>query len=70
MKTINANSTITARFVTDSDLKVAIKVIDRKGSFATIEVRGEGILKRKIHTDGTKEYIFPYGKYSMAPIAY
>ena len=73
MKTIAPNTTITARFVTDAVLRPQIKVVERvdreKSSFVTILINRE-LVKRKIHTDHEKEYIFPYGKYSMAPIAY
>jgi hypothetical protein len=73
MKTIAPNTTITARFVTDADLRPQIKVVERvdreKSSFVTMLISGE-LVKRKIHTDREKEYVFPYGKYSMAPIAY
>ena len=73
MKTIAPNTTITARFVTDADLRPQIKVVERvdrqKSSFVTMLINGE-LVKRKIYTDREKEYVFPYGKYSMAPIAY
>jgi hypothetical protein len=73
MKTIAPNTTIIARFVTDADLRPQIKVVERvdreKSSFVTMLINGE-LVKRKIHTDREKEYVFPYGKYSMAPIAY
>ena len=73
MKTIAPNTTIIARFVTDADLRPQIKVVERvdreKSSFAVMIINGE-LVKRKIHSDREKEYVFPYGKYSMAPIAY
>jgi hypothetical protein len=73
MKTIAPNTTITARFVTDADLRPQIKVVERvdrqKSSFVDLLINGE-VLRRKVHTDREKEYVFPYGKYSMAPIAY
>ena len=73
MKTIAPNTTIIARLVTDADLRPQIKVVERvdreKSSFAAMTINGE-LVKRKIHSDREKEYVFPYGKYSMAPIAY
>ena len=73
MKTIAPNTTIIARFVTDADLRPQIKVVERvdreKSSFAVMIINGE-LVRRKIHSDREKEYVFPYGKYSMAPIAY
>ena len=73
MKTIEPNTMITARFATDADLRPKIKVVERvdreKSSFAVMLIDGE-LVKRKIHSDRDKEYVFPYGKYSMAPIAH
>lgn len=73
MKKIEPNTTIIARFVTDADLRPQIKVIERvdreKSSFVDLLINGE-VVRRKVHTDREKEYVFPYGKYSMAPIAY
>lgn len=69
MKTITTNSTITARFITDSELRKQITVIERKGQFASIMIDGK-IERKKVYSDNGKEYIFPYGRYSMAPIAY
>lgn len=64
---------ITARFVTDAELRLQIKIVERidraTASFAVMLIDGE-LVKRKIHTDKEKEFVYPYGKYSMAPIAY
>jgi hypothetical protein len=46
------------------------QVIERKGNFAILKLAENEIVKRKIFADGEKEYVFPYGKYSMCPIAY
>ena len=67
---ITAGSVLTGRFIGDADLTFSFTVIARKGSFCTVNINGK-IERRKIHTgvmDGL-EYIFPYGKYSMAPVA-
>ena len=73
MTTIQTNSTIIVRFITDAELRPSLNVIERietpKSTFVKINLHGE-ILKKKVFNDGNKEYIFPYGKYSMAPIAY
>lgn len=73
MKQITQNTMITARFIGDADLRPQIKVVERidrpTASFAVMLIDGE-LVKRKIHSDREKEYVFPYGKYSMAPIAY
>lgn len=70
MKRISVNNTITARFVTDSELRPQIKVIERKGNFVTLQISKNEIVKRKVFTDNEKEFVYPYGKYSMCPIAY
>jgi hypothetical protein len=70
MKTIQPNSKLTVRFITDCELRPEIQVIERKGNFAILKLAENEIVKRKIFTDGEKEYVFPYGKYSMCPIAY
>lgn len=66
MKTIKANTTLTARSICDSDCIFRLSVLARKGAFAT--VRFQGNEKRvKIKTDGDCEYIMP-DRYSMAPV--
>ena len=67
MKTLS--NQITARFVTDNDLRPQITVVSRTKSTAKVIIDGIEV-KRKIYSDSNKEYIFPYGRYSMAPIAY
>ena len=71
MKRINTNDKITVRFVTDADLRPTVNVLERKGKFVTIQISQSEIVKRMVHTSlcGNYEYCFPYGKYSMAPIA-
>lgn len=67
---ITAGSVLTGRFIGDADLTFSFSVISRKGSFCTVNINGK-IERRKIYTgvmDGL-EYIYPYGKYSMAPVA-
>ena len=66
MKTIQANTTLTARSICDSDCIFRLSVLSRKGAFAT--VRFQGNEKRvKIKNDGDCEYVQP-ANYSMAPI--
>lgn len=71
---IQANTKITVYFITDSELRPTINVVERietpKSIFVKVDIRGEGAVKRKVYNDGTGEYIFPYGKYSMCPVAY
>ncbi len=70
MKTIKANTTISARFIGDSNLVVTAQVLDRKGDFVTLKVQGEkNIVRKKVKVgfDGN-EYVMAMGSYSMAPI--
>ena len=64
---IKSGQVLTARSACDYDCIFSVKVLDRKGSFATVEAHGEA--KRvKIRSDDRGEYVFALGKYSMAPI--
>jgi hypothetical protein len=66
MKTIEANTTLTARSICDHDCIFSLAILSRKGSFATILFQGNQ--KRvKVKSDGESEYVRP-GNYSMAPI--
>jgi hypothetical protein len=67
--TINTNDTLQISFIGDSQLKPICKVILRKGNFVTVQLSSTEIVKRKVHVYDNEEYIFPYGKYSMAPTA-
>jgi hypothetical protein len=66
MKTLT--KTLTTRFLCDANIILTAELVSIKGNFATILF--EGNEKRlKIYTsklDGT-QYIFPLGRYSMAP---
>lgn len=68
MAKIETNSTLTVHFIGDAELKPTIKVIERKGNFAKIEIDGT-VVKRKVFENNGEEYILPYGKYSMCPHA-
>lgn len=70
MSIIRKNDELVVHFITDSELRPKIKVIDRRGSFVKLQIRENEIVRRKVCSDMTKEYVFPFGKYSMAPIAY
>ena len=67
--TINTNDTLQISFIGDSQLKPICKVILRKGNFVTVQLSSTEIVKRKVHVYDNAEFIYPYGKYSMAPIA-
>jgi len=70
--TITAGQTLTTRSLCDYDCIYTVKVLDRKKSFATVSLdRNGGEVKRvKVYEWEGREYIMPYGKYSMAPRFY
>jgi len=64
---IKSGTTLTARSVCDSNCIFHVSVIERKGSFVTIEAMGN--TKRvKVMSDESGEFIYALGKYSMCPI--
>lgn len=69
MKQIIPGRTITVHFMGDSDLMPEIQVIARTPKTAIVLLDGKQI-RCKIHSFKDYEYIHPYGKYSMSPIAY
>ena len=67
---IKAGDLLTIRFIGDSDLIKKATVLSRKGNFAVIDLGSNEIVRRKIYNYYNEyEYLYPYGKYSMAPIA-
>lgn len=70
MKKITPNTKITVQFVTDAQLRPEIEVIARTSVTATLKLNDGKIVRRKIYSNDEREYVFPYGMYSMAPIAY
>jgi len=66
--TITAGQTLQTRSIGNSEIIYSVEVIDRKKSFATV-MTDEGVKRCKVYTspfDG-REFIMPFGKYSMAP---
>lgn len=69
MITIEAGTTLTARSVCDSDCVFTAKIISRTAKMATVETMdGVKRCKIKVWHDGSKEYIQPFGNYSMSVI--
>lgn len=67
MKAIESNSKLTARSICDNNCIFSLKVIDRKGNFATISYQGK-TKRTKVYSDSEgNEYLQP-DKYSMSPI--
>ena len=63
------NQELSARSICDYDCIYTGRVIKRTAKTVTIETSMTGIKRCKIHhdTDGN-EFIFPFGRYSMAAI--
>ncbi len=71
MKTFTANTKYQMNWIGDSSLKTIIKVIKRtEKSVTIIDLHSfVGDVKRcKIYIHDNQEYIFPTGRYSMAPV--
>lgn len=66
-KTIKAGQTLTARSACDYECVYRVPVVARNKSFVTVLVHGNE--KRvKVHCDEGVEFIYAFGRYSMAPI--
>lgn len=73
MTTFKTGKSYETRFIGDSDLKIKFKVIKRTARTITIKEEGTGDIKtcridKFIFDTQNQEAVFPYGKYSMAPI--
>lgn len=67
MKIITANTTLTARSIGDYNCIFKVEILSRNKSFVTVKAMGE-VKKVKVFADEKGEYIWAFGKYSMAPI--
>ena len=69
MKKFTANQEVTARSVCNHDCVFEGTIIKRTAKTVTVKTMMKGVTRCKIHLDiEGNEYIFPFGKYSMAPI--
>jgi len=68
MNAFSAGQQLSSRSICDSNCEFTGAVIKRTAKTVTIETRMKGIARCKVQTDDEGEYIFPFGKYSMAPI--
>ena len=65
--TFQIGQVLSARYIGDCQSIISAKVISRSKSFIVINIEGE--TKRiKALSDSQGEFIFPQGRYSMAPI--
>jgi len=68
MKTFKTNTEISGRSICDHNCIFTAKVIKRTEKTVTIITQGQES-RCKIHIDKSgEEFIFPFGRYSMAPI--
>jgi len=66
---IEAGQTLTITFIGDSQLKAFCKVISRTNASAKILIDGKIESKKVYKSYDGSEYVLPYGKYSMCPVA-
>ena len=67
MKTFKAGMELETRSICDHNCIFTATVIRRTAKTATIITMGD-IRRCKIHIEDNEEFIFPHGRYSMAPI--
>lgn len=69
MAKFQENTKYKTRFISDADSTLVVKVYTVSEKSVAIMVEGEGHSRRcKIHNDGETDFIYPLGRYSMAPI--
>ena len=67
MKTFKSGTEIKTRSICDHNCIFTAKVIKRTAKTVTIITMGEE-RRCKIHVEDNEEFIFPHGRYSMAPV--
>ncbi len=68
-KNIEPGQTLTISFICDAQLKAFCKVVSRTNSSAKILIDGKIESKKVYKSYDGSEYVLPYGKYSMCPVA-
>lgn len=64
---INEGDTLTAHSIGDCNCIFSVQILKRNKSFVTVKAMGNES-RCKVHSDETGEYIYAFGKYSMAPL--
>lgn len=59
---------LSSRSICDSNCKFEGEVLKRTAKTVTIKTPMRGEARCKIHMNTAGEFIFPYGRYSMAPV--
>ena len=67
MKRFEIAKTYTTRSAGDHNCMFSHEILSRTAKTVTIKVHGENV-RRKIEVYNDSETIYPYGKYSMAPV--
>ena len=67
MNKFTVKQNLANRSICDSNCIFKAVVVKRTAKTVTIE-DNEGVRRCKIHLNDTGEYIYPYGRYSMATI--
>lgn len=68
MNQFKAGQKLSSRSICDADCKFEGEVLKRTAKTVTINTRMHGETRCKIHKGDEGEFIFPYGRYSMAPV--
>ena len=69
MNKFKINDTYRMNWIGDSELKTPVKIIGRtKKTVLIIDLHSKEQKRCKINSHANHEYIFPAGRYSMAPV--
>lgn len=68
MKTFTTNQQLSTRSICDHDCIFEGVIVKRTAKTVTINTRMKGEARCKIHLNDEGEFIFPFGRYSMAPV--
>ena len=68
MKQFTVNQQLSSRSICNHECVFEGKVLRRTAKTVTINTRMEGKKRCKIHISDEGEFIFPFGRYSMATI--
>jgi hypothetical protein len=67
MKTIQTNTTITAKSICDSNCIFSAYVVERKGNWVTLKIDDKTFRKKIYKSFDGSEYVLALGNYSMSP---
>ncbi len=67
-KTFAIGKTYTGRSVCDHECIFSLTVIGRTAKTIKVDLGRRGTKSLKLHDGGDHEFVFPFGRYSMAPV--